>query len=1264
MPSGPPGTVETGAPNFVVLGPEALGVSAPPTDLHLLPDGRVVTVTPREIALGDGARWEAFHAGTEETISPQIAVDAEGNLYTGVNGAIARIDFAEDSRWLLTTVARLPASFGNRRPEKVSMLSRNWLWFGDGDIVVSWKPGETPVLSGHTPTFDQIYELHGTTYLSDHSTGKIMVRAPDGTTTPVRSAEVLVSESATCALPFGSGQFLVGTVAAGLKLFDGTSFHEFGQPGGLLRSAHRITDLTTAGDGFYAAGIETVGLVFFDSSGRTVQVLSSALDHRLARPERLRYAANGVLWALLKDGLARVEFPSPVSDFAPLLPGGLTYVQPRRYRGELWVLADGRALRGIYDANRRLDHFVDATPPGRYLFTLSEHDGALFGASDNGIHLRTDEGWKLVLPGIVNARLGVGRGAPGRIYFAARGEYGFIEPRGGTYVATRISAPELSDNFNATIDAAGVGWIELGMNHVARLDPRGERPTLRILGPEDGLPRGWIEAYVLDGTAYFHRGRRVLRYDDASGRIVPDAEILNRYPLLLEAGGRPVVDRFNRLWYTHDRTPELIDLNVPGGKQTIPLPRIGIAPIGYTVEDDGVAWLFASRRLVRIDLRVPSPPATPPRALITSVELIASGRQLSRPAADLGALPWADNSLAIRFAAPANPFSSPVTFEVLLEGAGTRWVSTGIVGSATFNRLKEGDYVFHVRPVVAGAPPGTEARVAFRVKPPWFRTPLAWTIYVLTAAALVAFAAWLSSFLQRRENERLEHLVAARTHELNATNRELERQFVETAEKSTALSASEERYRVLNAELEKRVQDRTAELSRSNRELAHRESLFRLVFENAPVGISWKRADLEDAFHFNRTFLRILSVDPTAPFDRADLFNLVHPEDHPRQMEFTRLLEQGEIDSYQLEQRFVLADGRIVWGSLSVAVIRDDDGRIVQHIGILEDITQRKQAEEQLAETYKNLVATSRVAGMAEVATGVLHNVGNVLNSVNVSANILADGVQQSKTDLLVRLSALVHEHVDDLGTFLTEHPKGRLVPEVLKMIAENAVTHRAWLAGEIASMQKNIDHIKEIVAMQQSYATTAGVVETLEAATLFDDALQMNESALSRHEIEVVREFSPVPRLVVEKGKVLQILTNLIRNAKYACEDAPPPEGKKITLRIEAAGADRIRLLVLDNGVGIAAENLTKIFSHGFTTRAHGHGFGLHSSVLAARDMGGSLQARSAGLGAGATFTLELPIAPRDHTEAPAARAAFPQSIESRATVTRRVAAVAAPGS
>ena len=174
----------------------------------------------------------------------------------------------------------------------------------------------------------------------------------------------------------------------------------------------------------------------------------------------------------------------------------------------------------------------------------------------------------------------------------------------------------------------------------------------------------------------------------------------------------------------------------------------------------------------------------------------------------------------------------------------------------------------------------------------------------------------------------------------------------------------------------------------------------------------------------------------------------------------------------------------------------------------------------------------------------------------------------------------------------------------------------------------RNIEHIKEVVAMQQSYAKVSGVFENLPAEQLVEDALAMNMGAFERHGVTVEKDFAPAPLVCVDRHKVLQILINLIRNAKYALDDAKRSD-KRLTISIAAGAEQNVRVTLTDNGIGISPENLTRIFGHGFTTRRDGHGFGLHSGANAAREIGGSLTAESEGLGRGATFTLELPTAP-----------------------------------
>ena len=422
----------------------------------------------------------------------------------------------------------------------------------------------------------------------------------------------------------------------------------------------------------------------------------------------------------------------------------------------------------------------------------------------------------------------------------------------------------------------------------------------------------------------------------------------------------------------------------------------------------------------------------------------------------------------------------------------------------------------------------------------------------------------------------------------------------------------------MSAAVDSPVEDRSALLDRA---------LVTAFLDNFPDYVYFK--DRRSRFiAVSRSRVRCFGgATPKQIIGRTDFDFFSERHARPTYEDEQRIMRTGEPILNKLEQE-IWANGRITWVLTSKLPLRDESGAIIGTFGISKDVTETKELEQALEQAHKNLMDASRVAGMAEVATGVLHNVGNVLNSLNVSAAVIAGGLKQSRAESLARLAALLREHQGDLAGFLTHDAKGRRVPEFLASLARHAVEERARLLAEVASLQKNIDHIKEIVSMQQAYATMVGVVEPLDPALLMDDALRMNAGSLSRHDVRVQRDFQFVPTVLGERAKVLQILVNLIRNAKHACDEGGPAE-KIVTLRIRPASPDCVHLVVQDNGIGIPAENLTRIFQHGFTTRVHGHGFGLHSAANAAREMSGALHVHSDGPGRGATFTLELPVAP-----------------------------------
>lgn len=287
------------------------------------------------------------------------------------------------------------------------------------------------------------------------------------------------------------------------------------------------------------------------------------------------------------------------------------------------------------------------------------------------------------------------------------------------------------------------------------------------------------------------------------------------------------------------------------------------------------------------------------------------------------------------------------------------------------------------------------------------------------------------------------------------------------------------------------------------------------------------------------------------------------------------------------------------------------------------EIRRREMMEREQARLNEKLVAASREAGKAEIATGVLHNVGNVMNSVNVTSDALFEKLRERIHKKLDAAISLLDEHRSDLPRFIESEQGQHFVP-FLGQLRDDTVE----LMNEVQGLRHHVDHVNSVVAAQQSFATTGGVQSLLELGEVVDAAIQITSETYRQHGIEVVKDYQVNPQLLSDKQKLIQVLVNLLRNAKHAIEDSAS-EDQTVSVRITAPSDQEIAIEVHDTGIGISPENLKKIFQHGFTTRKGrgGHGFGLHHSFFTLGELGGRLEAHSPGLGKGASFIAILPL-------------------------------------
>lgn len=266
----------------------------------------------------------------------------------------------------------------------------------------------------------------------------------------------------------------------------------------------------------------------------------------------------------------------------------------------------------------------------------------------------------------------------------------------------------------------------------------------------------------------------------------------------------------------------------------------------------------------------------------------------------------------------------------------------------------------------------------------------------------------------------------------------------------------------------------------------------------------------------------------------------------------------------------------------------------------------------------------ARQLGMAEISASVLHNVGNVLNSVNVSANTVLEKIKDSKLSDLDNINLLFKEHNNDLVNFLANDQRGLKALNYLELLSQHLHQERENIVKEMKRLNKNILMIKEIISTQQNLSKTTYFEQIVNINELLSEALLVSGLNLNK-KISIHEQYDKLPPIKMDKVKLLQVLVNLIQNAKDAVIESSKSD-KEIILKSSLVN-NIIKIEISDNGIGILPDDKNKIFIYGFTTKTSGHGFGLHTAAIIINELGGSIRVESEGYEKGTRFIIELPV-------------------------------------
>jgi len=467
----------------------------------------------------------------------------------------------------------------------------------------------------------------------------------------------------------------------------------------------------------------------------------------------------------------------------------------------------------------------------------------------------------------------------------------------------------------------------------------------------------------------------------------------------------------------------------------------------------------------------------------------------------------------------------------------------------------------------------------------------------------------LASYVKKSEKDKLIPNIDSR---LLIKNDEISELATAFQEKSIQLNQYLNQLNAVNQQLE----DNSQTLKVVNENLIMAQYIARLGY--------WAYDQSTGLVMWSKELQYLFDSHITLPTTYQEMIQLIHVDDVDR---FKKMVENvfSKKNDFECEIRFKNIEEHYRWYFVIGRPKQEDN----QLYGVLMDITKRKEVEAEVKSLNKKLILTARQAGMSEVATSILHNVGNILNSMKVSTELLKEKLINSQLDKLIAIANLIQEHLNDIDQYLKNDKKGKLLPSYFIALSKALDNEHYFIKNEIDKLIKCVLHVEDVVSMQNSLGGMVSLIEKIYLPEVIDIALSMCNEIINKNQIQIQKEIDSNLFLNLDQTKLLQILVNLIRNAADAMSiDLIPISDRKILIRVELfSDTNTVNIKVIDNGIGIEQENLIKIFSLGFTTKPKGHGFGLHSCALLAKEMHGKLVVESEGLGKGTTFVLTLPI-------------------------------------
>ncbi|EDY84852.1 ATPase, histidine kinase-, DNA gyrase B-, and HSP90-like domain protein [Verrucomicrobiia bacterium DG1235] len=898
------------------------------------------------------------------------------------------------------------------------------------------------------------------------------------------------------------GEVIMASERRGLFRFDGRSFQK-AYPKYEHDSKNLVRDIELTKDNRLLVASLGGGITVLDPEGNALEQLGSDIDHRFKSARSVTVDKSGTVWAMFNSTLAKILLDSPLTAIDEHIRPSFFYASQHLHGDELYIRSFYILYRAVFDESGRIKSFENALPDADLeVWSVAEsNEGLYINTANQGIFRLANNKLEYLVGSKAYDCLVQSKSNPAYIIGANSDTIALYKKNGQGLELVDAINNNGGVIYRAEEDGQGDFWLEYGLGAAGRISIQNDKITHDYYSSSHGLSKNeWMSIWIHEGKALFTGISQILTLDEGSQKFVAH-EILKsdgiEESLRIE---RAFTDPSGNLWISAN-DKNIIYWKTSEGvyqRDETSLSEMG-EPYFEFIKflENGEALImtaFEFFHFQQTDNPLAQHASIPPTRIISIADsnentlhytYLANSSQPEEIRFD-----YSDNSLAFTVSNAFTYSTLLPQFQHFLEGfsndepeAGNApWTSSS---STTFTNLHPGFYTYKARARLGNGylTPWTE--YSFSIAPPIYQTSYAYLGYAVVSAFLILVTIKVNSSRLRKQNLKLESMVAARTKEIESKNDTLETQ--------------------------------ANELESKNRELA---------------------------------------------------------------------TQSHEIKRNALE--------------LSAALV-------------------------QLQETQDQLLTTARIAGRAEVATNVLHNVGNVLNSVNVGISSLDKQVGRSRVANLKKISNLIYQNRQSLGHYFSEDERGKRIPEYLEQLSDALVEELDTYKTEITQIEGNVDHIKRIISTQQTHAKKIGIIQNIKIADLLDSALALTLGESYEAEYKTDRRYATDLQIRSDKHMLLDVLINLIKNAKESITERQSPD-KKLTIACKRVDPDSIEISIADNGIGIEAQHQDILFTHGYTTKKDGHGFGLHSCANAIKTLGGSLSLTSPGPRKGATATITLP--------------------------------------